>query len=191
MISLDRYQLIVYPTQDYMKRIGAAAGLFFIWGLSFLLASPIFLFRSLDHHALPGLPLESVDYCYENWPLVHGRALYSLVTILLQYAAPILVVSIVHAKICRRLRLHHAMMLNVCKDWRKQAAERRRLRRLNTLLVIIAFIFAVCWMPLNVFNLLLDTYNPFQPEDSETMIVCTQQLFSNNCWNSNFKKLLR
>ena len=171
MISLDRYQLIVYPTQDYIKRIGAAAGLFIIWTLSFIFACPIFLFRSLDHHALPGFPLESVDYCYEDWPVAHGRALYSLATILLQYAAPILVVSIVHTKICRRLRLHHALMLNVCKDWRKHAVEKRRLRRLNTLLVIIAFIFAVCWMPLNVFNLVLDIHNPFWPEDTETMIV--------------------
>ena len=171
MISLDRYQLIVYPTRDYMKHIGAAAGLFIIWTLSFILACPIFLFRSLDHHALPGLPFKSVDYCYEDWPVAHGRALYSLVTILLQYAVPILVVSIVHAKICRRLRLRHALMLNVCKDGRKRANEKRRMHRLNTLLLIIAFIFAVCWMPLNVFNLVMDTYNPFRPEDTETMIV--------------------
>ncbi len=51
-IALDRYQLIVYPTKDLLKRIGAAAALFFIWFLGFLLASPIFMVRTLEHHNL-------------------------------------------------------------------------------------------------------------------------------------------
>lgn len=128
-ISLDRYQLIVYPTTDYLKRIGAAAGVLFIWTLSFFLAGPIFLFRSLDHHALwpphPALGVESVDYCYENWPVAHGRALYSAATIIVQYAAPILIVSVVHAKICRRLRLRHSLLMSMAKDSRKQATEKQ------------------------------------------------------------------
>ena len=128
-ISLDRYQLIVYPTTDYLKRIGAAAGLLCIWTLSFLLAGPIFVFRSLDHHPLlapsPGLGLESVDYCYENWPIAHGRALYSVATIIVQYAVPILIVSVVHAKICRRLRLRHSLLMSMGKDSRKQATEKQ------------------------------------------------------------------
>jgi len=51
-IALDRYQLIVYPTRDVVKRIGAAAGLIFIWIMGFLLALPIFLFRTLKHLVL-------------------------------------------------------------------------------------------------------------------------------------------
>ena len=52
VIALDRYQLIVYPTRDVLKRIGGAAALFFIWMLGFLLALPIFLVRTLEHHEL-------------------------------------------------------------------------------------------------------------------------------------------
>lgn len=128
-ISLDRYQLIVYPTTDYLKRIGAAAGLVSIWTLSFLLALPIFLFRSLDHHSLwpshSAVGFESVDYCYENWPIIHGRALYSGATIVVQYAAPILIVSVVHAKICRRLRLRQSLLMSMGKDSKKQATEKQ------------------------------------------------------------------
>ena len=51
-IALDRYQLIVYPTKDVLKRIGAIAGIFFIWINGFCLASPIFVFRTLEHHNL-------------------------------------------------------------------------------------------------------------------------------------------
>jgi len=113
--------------QDYLKKIGAAAGLFSIWIFSFLLALPIFLFRSLDHHLLwphPSMSVASVDYCYENWPISHGRALYSACTIILQYAAPIIIVSVVHAKICRRLRLRQSMLITMAASSRKQAAEK-------------------------------------------------------------------
>jgi len=52
VIALDRYQLIVYPTRDVLKRIGAVAGIFFIWVMGFCLASPIFIFRTLEHYDL-------------------------------------------------------------------------------------------------------------------------------------------
>lgn len=78
----------------------------------------------------------------------------------------------------------------------------QRLRRLNSLLVTIAFIFAVCWMPLNVLNLVLDLYNPFT-EDQETMLiiyaVCHLLGMSSACanpwlygwYNDNFRNEFR
>ena len=171
VISLDRYQLIVYPTQDYLKKMGAIVGLVLVWTVSFFLAAPLFIYRILDHHLLAGPPVESVDYCFEQWPIVHGRALYSFGTIVIQYAAPIVTVSIAHARICRKLRLRHSLLLSMCKDSRKQNTEKRRLRKLNILLTAIAFIFAVCWMPLNVFNLVVDLYNPFSNDQAELMII--------------------
>ena len=52
VIALDRYQLIVYPTRDVLKKIGTVTGLLIIWMLGFFLASPIFIFRSLERHSL-------------------------------------------------------------------------------------------------------------------------------------------
>jgi len=72
-IALDRYQLIVYPTKDVLKRIGAIAGIFFIWINGFCLASPIFVFRTLEHHNLDyrqnqtmenDVGVYSIDYWY-------------------------------------------------------------------------------------------------------------------------------
>jgi len=77
VIALDRYQLIVYPTRDVLQKIGVAAGIFFIWVLGFFLASPIFIFRTLeryeldDHHKRKGSRSErdvhSIHYWYELW----------------------------------------------------------------------------------------------------------------------------
>ena len=50
VIALDRYQLIVYPAKDLLKSVGATVVLFVIWFLGFLLASPIFMVRTMKHH---------------------------------------------------------------------------------------------------------------------------------------------
>lgn len=148
-ISLDRFQLIVYPTKNYLKRAEAAAGLLFIWFLSCLMSSPLYMYRSLDHHPLwpteqqshstesdgsgtflnsgfrnPDI-IDSVNYCYEEWPIGHGRAFYSIWTIVVQYAVPILIVSVAHAKICRRLTIRQSMMGHMNKNTRKQAIEKK------------------------------------------------------------------
>ena len=48
----------------------------------------------------------------------------------------------------------------------------KRLRRRHRLLMAISIIFLVCWLPLNVLNLLLDLYNPFTlPRDKEMMHI--------------------
>ena len=52
VIALDRYRLIVYPTKDVQKRIGAVARIFLIWMMGTFLASPIFIFRTLQHYDL-------------------------------------------------------------------------------------------------------------------------------------------
>jgi len=51
VIALDRYQLIVYPATDLLKSLGATAVLFIIWlFLGFLLASPIYVVRTIKHY---------------------------------------------------------------------------------------------------------------------------------------------
>jgi len=124
-IALDRYQLIVYPTKDVLKRIGAVAGIFFIWMMGFFLASPIFVVRTLEHHDLDyrhnhktesDAGVYSIDYWYvcHEWalsiPTKILNPIYSAFTLLVQYAGPILITSVLHTHICQRLRLRHSTM---------------------------------------------------------------------------------
>jgi len=55
VIALDRYQLIIYPTKDALERIGVVAGIIFIWIMGFCLASPIFVFRTLEILSVIGM----------------------------------------------------------------------------------------------------------------------------------------
>ena len=111
-IALDRYQLIVYPTKKSFQLTGALLALGGIWVLGVVLALPLFIVRTLQHHdiPIPNSPISSVDYCLEEWPNERGRSLYSIGSILVQYALPIITVSVAHARICNKLQVRMASM---------------------------------------------------------------------------------
>lgn len=200
-IALDRYQVIVYPTKENLQKVGAVIILSCIWAVSFLLALPLFVWRTLEHHNinLHSLGLESIDYCLEAWPTEHGRAYYSIFSILFQYVVPIVTVSIAYERICKKLkgRMATSSLNKGCQ--KKQQKEDRRMKKTNTLLVTIALIFCVSWMPLNLYNVLVDLHNPFG-NDTETMFIiyaiCHMMGMSSACsnpllygWlNDNFRK---
>ncbi|XP_046643417.1 neuropeptide F receptor-like [Daphnia pulicaria] len=201
-IALDRYQLIVYPTKKSFQLTGALLALGGIWILGVVLALPFFIVRTLQHHdiPIPNLPISSVDYCLEEWPNERGRSLYSIGSILIQYALPIITVPVAHARICNKLQNSAVMTAKdsaVTADGRLPA--KIKLRKTNTLLVAIAIIFTICWLPMNTFNVVVDTWNVFG-DDTETMLivyaVCHMVGMSSACanpllygWlNDNFRK---
>lgn len=189
--------MIVYPTRPSLQVVGAVGILFVIWVTALLLAAPLFIWRSLQVHAvnLELLDISTVAYCIEEWPLQHGRALYSLFSLVVQYLLPIVTVSVAYSRICRKL--HHRYSRSTRKEPRRK--EDKRMRRTNALLVAIALIFCVSWLPLNVFNVVVDLHNPFT--DNQNMLVayaiCHMIGMSSACsnpllygWlNDNFRKV--
>lgn len=184
--------MIVYPTEKKsLQKVGAVGSLLVVWVLSFLLALPNFVWRRLENHwvNLPGL--EVVSFCFEDWPLSHGRAYYSILVMAVQYCLPIVTVSIAYARIYRKLKCRMA------SD--KTRREDMRMRKTNTLLVSITLIFCLSWLPLNLYNVVVDLHNPFG-DDTETMLVvyavCHMAGMSSACsnpllygWlNDNFRK---
>ncbi|XP_049942765.1 neuropeptide F receptor-like [Schistocerca serialis cubense] len=236
-IALDRYHVIVYPTRESLKKVGAAAILSLIWLLSLVLASPMFVWRSLDQHELNLPGLQYVSYCVEKWPVAHGRAYYSAFSLVFQYLLPIITVTIAYSRICRKLRYRYvnpASMVSRCGSTpgtsaangrgagggaggaagggaggggglqyaastrARKGKDDRRMRRTNALLYSIALIFCVSWLPLNIFNLVVDVWNPFSGSQAMlvTYAVCHMMGMSSACsnpllygWlNDNFRK---
>lgn len=188
--------MIVYPTKKSLQKVGAVVSLMVVWLLSFLLALPNFIWRTLKNHNvnLPGI--EVVSFCFEDWPFEHGRAYYSIFVIVVQYCLPILTVSTAYARICNKLKYR---MANASTRSARSKKEDLRMRKTNTLLVSIALIFCLSWLPLNLYNVIVDLHNPFG-EDMETMLivysVCHMAGMSSACsnpllygWlNDNFRK---
>lgn len=195
-IALDRYKVIIYPTQDTCRPLKAFLTIFCIWLTALILASPLFVFRTVVHFTV-NLPwLKSVNYCIERWPIQHGRGFYSAFSMFFQYLLPIFIVSIAYARICRKLK--YRMVAKGTKLQEKQARDRKRVKKTNILLVSISLIFGLSWLPLNILNVISDFFYPFS-ENSTFRIVfacCHMAGMSSACsnpllygWlNENFKK---
>jgi neuropeptide Y receptor len=94
-IALDRYQVIVYPTKESLQLFGAVFILLLIWVLALLLATPLFVVKQLRTHSISlGKGIDELNFCIENWPFDHGRAYYSVFTLIIQYIVPIMIVSV-------------------------------------------------------------------------------------------------
>lgn len=210
-IALDRYQVIVYPTRESLQKLGAVIILSCIWVAAIILASPMFFWRTLNHHDihLPSIGIDYIEYCLEEWPVEHGRAYYSLFSLVVQYVLPIFTVSIAYSRICRKLKYRYVNSSAVGSSSknkgctvstnRRKLKDDKRMKRTNSLLVSISLIFCISWLPLNIFNLVVDYWNPFGEDRQSMMIwyaVCHMMGMSSACsnpllygWlNDNFRK---
>ncbi|XP_070212598.1 putative neuropeptide Y receptor 11 [Littorina saxatilis] len=166
-IALDRFQVIVYPTKESMKQVGAAIGLLSIWVISFLMASPALLFQVLDTNA--PLKHEFPDFlvynCIEDQNMKVEKRAYTVAQMVVQYILPFIILTVAHLRICNKLRYRMVNQQNQGKSRaprqtanppRSTQEERRsrRKRKTNLLLAAIALAFALSWLPLNIFNLL-------------------------------------
>lgn len=90
------FQVIVYPTKESLQLVGATLILALIWLISFSLAAPLFIFKDLRTHELnlTGNGISSVSFCIEDWPIEHGRAYYSIFSLIMQYTVPIIILSV-------------------------------------------------------------------------------------------------
>lgn len=171
-IALDRYQVIMYPTKVSLQISGATLIICIIWMTAAIFASPLFFFKSLVHIniTLNGTGLDGVDYCFEDWSTVGtGRTVYSVFSLIIQYIIPILIVSVAYLRIYYKLRCRFAAgfisSASTATQSNSSASHQsndrkeirgRRLHRTNLLLMSIAVIFFISWLPLNIFNLVAD-----------------------------------
>ena len=173
-----RFQVIVYPTKDSMRRFGAAIALITIWIISLLMASPLLIFNVKQSiEPMPGFVL--YDVCVEQQNMHFEKAAYSIASLLFQYIVPIAIVTVAHARICNKLKyrminqnVSHASSAPVNPFLkRKNEREARRKRKTNMLLMMIAVIFIASWLPLNVFNIMADfNFELFQDIDKNNLI---------------------
>lgn len=144
--------------------LGAILILLVIWLIAFFCALPLYIYKSLQPYSmnLTKLNIHVIYYCYEDWPatqFLSGRVYYSLFSLTLQYLIPILVVSCAYHRIYSRLKKRIIITQNV-NTVNERIQERRagRTKRTNFLLISIALIFGISWLPLNIYNLSTDLY---------------------------------
>uniref|UniRef100_A0A3P8WKM3 G-protein coupled receptors family 1 profile domain-containing protein n=1 Tax=Cynoglossus semilaevis TaxID=244447 RepID=A0A3P8WKM3_CYNSE len=149
-IAVDRYVVVAHPVRKRISAGGCGAVALGVWLLSLALAAPPSLYtRYLDLRP-SGMDLV---VCEEFWPNSGNlRLLYSCFILLASYMIPLLSVSISYCAITVSLKRYSVP--GEPSDGQQQWSQKRK--KTFSLLVASVMAFGLCWLPLQVLNLLLD-----------------------------------
>ncbi|XP_030011497.1 neuropeptide Y receptor type 4-like [Sphaeramia orbicularis] len=139
-----------------------------------------------------------MEACLEHWPSQQQRLAYTTWLLLFQYCGPLLLVLLCYVRVFVRLR-HRKDMLD-----RARTPESQRMthsRRINIMLVALITAFALCWLPLTIFNVVSDWKQEALPVCHHNLLfsLCHLLAMSSTCinpiiygfLNSNFRQEVR
>ncbi|XP_072167299.1 G-protein coupled receptor 54-like [Diadema setosum] len=141
-MTIDRYHLIVHAVKSRKTRtiIKTVITNTLIWAGSFILQLPVAFFSNINEYGV----------CTTEFDTQSGSHAFHIFNTLSMYIVPLVVILICYVNI-------------LVQVWRKatqgtesaQAQERsiRRKRKITRMVFIIVLLFAVCWLPTNVFRL--------------------------------------
>ena len=147
-IAIDRFCAILYPYKKYIdqRRCNIMIGL--CWLFAVLLQSPTL-------YAMKIAVIANETTCVENWePLFDNESspkVYTVILFVSMYMLPLLVIAILYAAISNflwRRKTPGSSLAKARKDRSKAA-------KVIKMLIIIVFVFAVCWLPTFVAQFLL------------------------------------
>uniref|UniRef100_A0A182K1A6 G-protein coupled receptors family 1 profile domain-containing protein n=1 Tax=Anopheles christyi TaxID=43041 RepID=A0A182K1A6_9DIPT len=159
-IAIDRFFVIIYPFHPRMKLSTCITIIVLIWSFSIMVTMPYGLYMRLHGVASNGTDnpsgvASSAMYCEELWPSEEMRKTFSIVTSILQFVLPFIIMAFCY--ICVSIRLNdRARTKPGSKTSRREEADRDRKKRTNRMLISMVAIFGISWLPLNVVNMCND-----------------------------------
>ena len=208
-IALHRYGVVVASdsvdggggrgTDDAAERRTAARLIAVTWVVSALFGLPLFVYSHVERAEY----LHRITYtmCLETWPSSRARVVYAVGVLVLQFAAPVLVLVGIHVRICCFLTRHVSGSALLARDARRAAKIARRYRKNIALLLTISVMFAICWLPLVLLNLLADVASGIFADTDFTLAFAVAHVIAmtSAClnpvlygwFNSSFKRELK
>uniref|UniRef100_A0A3B4BJR5 G-protein coupled receptors family 1 profile domain-containing protein n=1 Tax=Periophthalmus magnuspinnatus TaxID=409849 RepID=A0A3B4BJR5_9GOBI len=191
-IALERHQLIINPSGWKPSIPQAYIAVILIW---ILLSN-----EPYTNVPIPKSSLRTQDSAetYNHWPSPKQRLAYTTWLLVFQYCGPLLLVLLCYVRVFVRLR-HRKDMLDRVRTPESQRVTHSR--RINIMLVALITAFALCWLPLTIFNVLSDWKQEALPVCHHNLLfsLCHLLAMSSTCinpiiygfLNSNFRQEVR
>ncbi|XP_055588514.1 neuropeptide Y receptor type 2 [Uranotaenia lowii] len=193
-IAIDRFFVIIYPFHPRMKLSTCIFIIILIWIFSVLVTLPYGLFMRMHDDANgtylnttllnATTPENKTYYCEEMWPSEDMRKVFSIVTSILQFVLPFIIMAFCY--ICVSIKLNdRARTKPGSKTTRREEAERDRKKRTNRMLIAMVTIFGVSWLPLNLVNMCNDYYPDINglPFFNLLFFIAHLTAMSSTCYN--------
>ena len=138
LIAIDRYLLIVFPLKRRVSVVTAIILVVLIAVVAVGLASPVAIFSRYVIVDQPDLNLHR-RVCMEKWPSERSRRIYTVVTLILQYFAPLSLIAVLYFLIFQRVRM-------------RMKSKNSRKNRTTKMLVSVVAVFAITSIPFNSYS---------------------------------------
>ncbi|XP_071973464.1 neuropeptide FF receptor 2 [Engystomops pustulosus] len=163
-IAVDRFRCIVYPFKQKLTISTAVVIIAVIWVLAIAIMCPTAVMSDVkeDKHFLVILGINNqtrpVHWCREDWPNPQMRKIYTTVLFSNIYLAPLSLIVIMYARIGITLFKSELNVENKNHQQQRHAVSRRK-QKVIKMLIIIALLFILSWLPLWTLMMLTDYAN--------------------------------
>ncbi|XP_075589998.1 galanin receptor type 1 isoform X3 [Dermatophagoides farinae] len=150
IIGIDRFFAIIYPFRSmlWLKRHKITT-IFSIWLFGASIASPLLFYSRIESFQYRG---ENYDDCREQFSNDGGR-IYTIFIFLFTFFLPIMALIFVYARICIHLIRNTTVPGNPDQNRDKYCVNKKI--KVIKMLVTIVVLFAMCWFPIHLFQLLV------------------------------------
>ncbi|XP_044046966.1 probable G-protein coupled receptor 83 [Siniperca chuatsi] len=177
-IALDRRQVILHPLRPRMSPTQGGVWVAIIWIMASCFSLPHAIYQKLltftygkekeRSLCVPDFPEPSDVY----WQYI------DLLTFILLYMLPLLIITASYTTVACRLWHHNAIGDTTTAQ---HTAQRRKRRRTLAMLLLVVGVFAVCWFPLNCYVVLLSSQ---AIHSSNALYFCFHWLaMTSTCYN--------
>ena len=179
VIALDRQRVLLYPLRPRILKSGGLIVVAVIWLISILLALPFGIFSETK---VLNVYVDSILRCRSVYPSDVFEQYLTVVTIMLQYVIPLSIIAVTYGRIVRRI-WERTDLGAVTEN--QHARRSRHKKKSIKMLMIVVIVFAICWMPLNLYHLLTDLHpdaETFQYNNT-AFFICHWVALSSTCYN--------
>ncbi|KAK0180114.1 hypothetical protein PV327_005788 [Microctonus hyperodae] len=182
-IAIDRHRAILNPLSARPSKLRAKIIIACIWTLSGVLAAPMAAaLRVVFVAETSGGRLHLKPFCQNENMSENSMLTYRALLGFLQYLTPLSIISCVYTRMGLKLWGNRAP--GNAQDLRDANLMKNKIKVIKMLVIVVA-LFAVCWLPLQTYNVLQYTF----PEINEYRYIniiwfcCDWLAMSNSCYN--------
>ncbi|XP_078252076.1 neuropeptide FF receptor 2-like isoform X2 [Rhinoraja longicauda] len=160
-IAVDRFRCIVYPFKQKLNMTVATVIIAVIWVLAVSIMCPSAIMLQVDKlpDSVKIIQNSKNTYpcyqCYEAWPSLEMRKIYTTVLFSNIYLAPLSLIVIMYARMGLTLLKTSVPVGEVTQQKNRNAVTKRK-QRVIKMLGIVALVFTLSWLPLWTLMMLSD-----------------------------------
>ncbi|ESN94771.1 hypothetical protein HELRODRAFT_87641, partial [Helobdella robusta] len=153
-IAVDRFLVVIYPLQARNPKLRAKIAIVAVWSVAFTFSSP----QLVVGRSVQGVSSNSTRTgCSEMWPNESMRWVFSFFVLISTYLLPLSAIAVTYGVVARCLwRRKTPGNADNVRDRMQLNAKKKVVK----MLLVVVTLFGVCWLPLHLFNLIID----FMPE---------------------------